>query len=490
VEKDTALLTVVYPATDIRGQIGKHLRTWTDGQTLERERYRVVVVLDGVDAAQEAAARALIRPGDEVVLVPGGNDVAMWNAGAARAGTPWLVFTEGHSLAAPGCLEAVARWIEEDPVCEAGNFEIDHPDGYRLARLSRRWFDELQTRWQAPEEWPRLHRAGFAIRSATFAAFRGFESYGQFAPPLLSARLHARGARVEPVSGARIVHLDDHRMRRHHADTIDYVRGECEARSDEDPVFFESYFGHAPVCTNRLGARPCIALQMCQAVLAAALAHPGRGITLASALSRLAARAALGAGPALALHRLAVAVDELSVDRLPLPDRLRWARFLAAHRRVIYLTQLEWARDLPTPATPKPIAGRWPIERLGPEQLVGVHGLEERDGRPLRWTEPVSLMRLAPDSGDQQLRIETGGLRGDPLGALIAVVCGRHVLPSELLKSDEEGALSVRLPARWARAAQDGLALVCSPMVPRRTGSPDTRRLGLPILSVTCTSQR
>jgi len=128
---------------------------------------------------------------------------------------------------------------------------------------------------------------------------------------------------------------------------------------------------------------------------------------------------------------------------------------------------------------------RWPIERLGPDAIIGVHGLEDHRGRPFRWTEPVVLVRLAPSEGDYELRIETAGIRGDPLAAIIAVVADRRVLPRELLTGDDEGTLVVRLPAPWSVAARSGLVLICSSLVPARAGSRDPRHLGLPILSIT-----
>src|SRR5262245_14539061 len=161
-------LAVIYPIVNVRGRAVDRVRTWTHGQTLPRERYRVVVAFDGADPPQERDVLPLLGPGDELFSVPGASDADLWNAGAARAGTAWLVITEGHCLARPGCLEAVARWIAMNPSAEAGNFDVDHNDDYLIARISRRWFDMIHARWDAPDEWPRLHRAGCAIRADVF----------------------------------------------------------------------------------------------------------------------------------------------------------------------------------------------------------------------------------------------------------------------------------------------------------------------------------
>jgi hypothetical protein len=469
---------------DLRGRAADRVRTWTDGQTLARERYRVVVASDATAAAQEPEVAALLGPHDELFRLPGARDAALWNAGAAHARTPWLVFCEGHCLADPGCLDAVTRWLASGPNVEAGNFEVGHDTSYLHGRLSQRWFDMIHARWREPGEWSRLSRSGFVIRADVFQAVGGFEpEYGQFAPALLSAQLHARGIRIGAVPDAAVVHLDSERMHGHHADTADYTRGELEARSRNDPVFFARYFGHAPAWANQLRLRRSIARSMARAVITAAMVCPKRAAELAGLLPPLAIDMTVGAAPRTALDRLAVALDVVAVERLPLPTEWRWARFLRAHTRVVRQTQVEWlARQALRPAAP-PAPGRLTIDRLDPGTIVGVHALEEHRGRLFRWTEPVVLVRMGLSEA-HEVRIETGGIRGDPLDALIAVVVGGRALPRELATSDAEGSLVVRLPAPWSAAARGGLVLVSSPLRPARAGSHDQRLLGLPVLSI------
>jgi pimeloyl-ACP methyl ester carboxylesterase len=205
-----ALITVVYPLVHVRGRAASRVRTWTHEQTLARECYRVVAASDGADPSQEREVEALLGPHDTLIRMPGAPDAGLWNAGAARAGTPWLVFTEGHCWATPGCLEAVARWIATGPAEGAGNFLVGHDADHVVARLSRRWFGLVQARWRAPDEWPRVHRAGFAIRADAFEAVGGFEpEYGQLTgeadalvkPERQAYRLH------QDVPGSRLLVL-------------------------------------------------------------------------------------------------------------------------------------------------------------------------------------------------------------------------------------------------------------------------------------------
>ena len=470
---------------DVRGRAADRVRTWTHGQTLAREHYRVVVGSDATASSQEREVAALLAPNDEMFCVPHAVDAELWNAGASRAGTQWLVFTEGHCLAHPGCLEAVARWIAANPNAEVGNFTIDHDDDKPLAKLNRRWFGMIEAQWNAPGQWPRVHRSGFAIRTDVFRKVGGFEGdYSQFAPQLLSAHLHLRGIRVEAVPGASIFHEDDERMRDHHEATSDFVRGLIEARSRNDPAFFERYFGHGPILANYPFERTSVARQVARAIAAVALSNPRLAARLAFQMRPLAAALIAGPTARIMFHSPILPLEDAAIERLPLPAGWRWMAFLRSHQRATRLEYLKQVgargllRELP------PILHQCPIEGLGPETIVGVHGLEEYQGRRFRWTEPFAILRPQLSESENELWIETRNLRGDPLSSLIAVILDGSVLPRRLLAATTDGTLIVRLPASFAAAAQRGIIFVFSALKPERHGSLDRRSLGLPIFSV------
>ena len=476
-------ITVVYPAFEIRGSLSERLRTWACDQTLARDRYRIVVGIDSASPSQAREAEALLSPQDEIIAVPDVNEGVLWNAGAARAGTRWLVIAEGHCLAAPNCLEAVARWIAANPDAEAGNFAVDHTDDHLMSRLSRRWFDQTHQQWKSPSTWPRLHRAGFAIRADAFNGAGGFEPrYGQFSAPMLSARLHKGGVRIDTVPDAAVIHMDDATMDGHHFDTADFAVGECEARTRNDPDFFERYFGRDPLYSPSLNGRR-VAWRMLQAALIACASGREHAKALAPLLPRYAMLTMAGVKPRIAFNRLAVKLDEFAVDRLPLPSSLRWARFIRAHRRVVDLTRLQWAANRSSdPLPPAPWSFR-EIAETTPDTLIGAHSLEEHGGRRFRWTEPVALLRLAPSAAPRVLRIETAGLRGDPLASVRAVVVDGRALPADALARDEHGTLTARLPAGGARASTE-VAIVSTPLIPADSGIADSRWLGLPVFSI------
>jgi hypothetical protein len=94
------------------------------------------------------------------------------------------------------------------------------------------------------------------------------------------------------------------------------------------------------------------------------------------------------------------------------------------------------------------------------------------------------MIRIAPRQNPCELRLETGGIRGDPLASLIAVVIAGRALPGKYCTSDDRGTLTVHLPAPFAAAAKDGVVLLCDPLSPARAGMADTRTLGLPVTAI------
>jgi hypothetical protein len=480
-------ITVIYPLIDVRGQASDRVRSWTQQQALARDRFRVIVVSDGKEPSQDQGVREVLAPSDELVHIANGGDAEMWNFGASLANTSWLMFVEGHSTARPGCLEAVCKWTTSSPPTVAGNVDTHHRDDTIMARLSDRWFGLIHQRWRSPGEWARIHRAGFVIRADAFRRLGGFEGeYGQFSAPLLSARIHSGGDTIASIPGAAVVHQDDERMRDHHFDTADHVRGECDARARVDAIFFERFFGHWPIWTNQLSYRPAIAGAMTRALLATALAHPVRLYEMVPSLPARLGQLLLPLGPRIALNRLAVALDEFAVERLPIPAAWQWSRFLRAHARVVYLTQLEWIRGRMNSLSAPAATDRLPVEHLGPEAIVGMHALETHGGRRLRWSEPVLLLHLVLPEQGCELRIETGNVRGNPLDYVISVYVGGRKLPRAMLASDDDGTLVLSVPASFAASAAKGIVLVCSPFCPIRRGLPNRRRLGMPVMSIGC----
>jgi hypothetical protein len=480
-----AEITVIYPMIELREDIISPLRSWTREQTLARERYRVIAVFAEVDRAQATALEPLLGPNDELLPVPDRSFAALMNAATARARTPWLVMTEGHCVAQPGTLDEVMHWIEANPDAQIGNFELAHVSRNIVNGMVARWYEDTLAQWRTPPNWEHAISGGFAIRASLLDEVGPLEpAYEAFSPHVQSARLHWRGVKVTNVPRAAVIHLDEGSMTEFYDSTERYTRGEFIARSQIDPAFMERYFGDPYLWTNRGRLERGTARAMVSALIIAARTSPGKSAALAGAFASLLGEAAGGVRPRIALNPLMLAFYAMAIEWLPMPDEMRFRYFLRSHQRVVRLAQLQWLHRNPLPSPAVLSGGRRAVKELGPGDIVGVHGLEQVDGRRFRWTEPVAMIRIAPRQTACELRLETGGIRGDPLTSLIAVVVAGRALPRKYCTNDDKETLTIHLPAPFAAAAKDGVVLVCEPLAPAHEGSPDPRVLGLPIISI------
>lgn len=475
--------TIIYPGIDVRGHAAEHLKAWAIHQSLPRDRYRIIAVLS-LDSPDAEEVQKLLGPGDTLLTGNYSTDIAMWNAGAAAAETPWVVFTEGHGLARPNCLQELDKWLASDPSADAGNFAIGHHDHYLMARLSRRWFGEQQARWQS--EWPRLHRAGFAIRRKVFDAVGGFQPYGQFGVPLLSALLDADGYRVETVPGTEVLHLDDETVYDHHFDTIDYVRGECRARCEHDPDFFEKYFGQDPHWQNHLVNDPHVSRKTIVAALKAML---GKGMHNPEKMGSLFRVAFSFLPKAFALPEVKIAlgeaitpIEEALLLEVPLPSEWRYRWFIAAHRRVVKTSRRKWIQERSKRPAPGICRLTESIRELNADVLGGVHGLERHEGRDFRWTEPSFHLRF--DAGEQirKIHLDTGGLLGNAADSIVLTAVGDHPIGEDFISGCDDGLVSITIPAYLAKTlGEEGITLCCREA---ETSPDESRKLGMPIFSV------
>ena len=102
---------MVIPLTDARGDAIEHLRTWTHGQSLARERYQVVIASDGAEPEVDRAVEALLEQQDSLEVIPGAGLLGLYNAAAGAAAAPWLLLTENHCQGEPDCLEQAVEGV-------------------------------------------------------------------------------------------------------------------------------------------------------------------------------------------------------------------------------------------------------------------------------------------------------------------------------------------------------------------------------------------
>jgi nucleotide-diphospho-sugar transferase len=480
------VLTVIYPVFDVRGDIVERVRLWTEGQDFDPRAYRILVVAGAATKLNDVALRKVLRNQDAILRVPGvGRDADYWNAGAREAKTQWLLFVEAHGLPERDSLATLAAWIAANPNGEACNFKIRSLGGHHITGLMQRWFAEVHKVWADTSTWRRLHRTAFAIRRDIFEDVGPFEpEYGQFAPPLLAARMDRRGLIISALPRSSILHDDSPEISDHHHDTADYARGEMEARHVSDPGFFEAYFGPAPFQGSDMILSARHARSMARGLLAAALHRPGEAFHLLRQACSLLPRMLLSLRGRARLLAALTRADEYVVMHLPVPEPVRWRQFLLAHRRLIRAEQMLWMMRNPLPSLPiGPEHRKWPIAAISRYAIIGLHVLEQLNGDVFRWTHPVFLLKLAI-SNEGVLTLETRNVRSGIALSDIVVVIGPRILSPNDLALDDAGNLKLRIQALSTPAGETEIVVIVRELCEPRAKSGHGRRLGLPVFSV------
>ena len=476
-------LAVIIPLEDPRGDVVKHLRTWTRSQTLPRERFQVILGADGRHPEFERQVASELAPQDEIVVAPGAPLMGLYDAGASAAQAPVLLFTEAHVRAEPECLAVVAQAFAVDSDLDAATLTHVQSPSDGISPLSERWFARSFDEWDRAG-WIRLNTTAVALRGETYTRVGGLdERLGLYAPSLMSAHLADQGARIKHLEDAVITHELETEMAFALELGADFARGECIVRREQSPEFCERYFGPPGLWERRYAYSGEVARPVVDALRSAISNHPRDRRWLSRELAaRMPARLA-GARPRLAWERTTARLHQTMAAAWVIPFETRWRSYVSAQHRTVRATQLEeiaGERWLPPADSSAGAIGASDLDGV----LIGTQGLEEGSDRSFRWTEPVALLRVSSPANSAVLRLETGGLRGDPSGYLLGVYAGSMQIPRDLIASNGE-AVEVRLSPRFASAAADsGLVIISRPLVPSRNGSSDRRRLGMPVVEL------
>lgn len=484
--KPPPLLTVIYPVFDVRGDVDARVRLWTEQQDLASHSYRVIVVAGAGTELDEARLRRVLRSQDVILRVPAdGREADYWNEGAQQADTPWLLFVEGHGVPERDNLSTLAAWIAANPAGEACNFRIENIDGHRVAALMKRWFAEIQAGWSASSTWPRLHRTAFAIRSDVFEDVGPFEpEYGQFAPPLLSARMNQYGYAISALPTSVVMHDDSREISHHHNDTADYVQGELNARIANDPAFFEKYFGPPPGQGPNMILAARHARSMVGALVVTALHRPREARDFLTQTTPFWPAALVSLRDRARILAARTAADEFLVMHLPVSEATLRRRFLKAHSRVVRTGQMIWMAHNPLRSLQTRMGKRkWPIAATGRQAIVGLYSMERLGEANFRWTQPVFLLRLALVAGQGALTLETRNLRPGLVASDMAVVAGGRMLSSSDIAIDG-GNLTFNIKAPSAPPCETDVVVIVRELSEPSVNDQPGRRLGLPLFSI------
>lgn len=241
-------LTIVLSTIDPRGVFERAVTSWTARQTAEPGRFQLVVA-GAADEQQARVLRTCLRPGDRWVAAGERDAGSQWARGAAAAVTRFLLFTEAHCVAAPGC---VAEVLDRFADSGADVLALSCPG---TTGTTLEWLDERFCRSEVAAR-PAPARAvsprAFAIRRRVYEALGGIEAgLGAFADVHLARRVLDAGVRVADAPRAGVLHHNVPTLEQPVFCVRDYVTGEVAWRRRVPEARAWDTFGVRPILACR-----------------------------------------------------------------------------------------------------------------------------------------------------------------------------------------------------------------------------------------------
>ena len=251
---ETPELSVVLTLVDHQGHAVECVESWARQQDLARERYEVIVVGSGAERGVEDQVRPLLTDHDRLLRHESSEELELHDCGAREARGRWLLFTEGHTVAEPGCLSSLLGYLSEHEPTYAGACIRSTPDGssHPVAKCERRWYAEGFEEWSREGDWRKVTIRGFAIRRDAYLDAGGFEHrFGCFAETALAAALAEHGHVLGYAPKAAIKHYDATNLGQLTGYVREYREGEFAYRATHPPEYCERYFGVLPPPMDR-----------------------------------------------------------------------------------------------------------------------------------------------------------------------------------------------------------------------------------------------
>jgi len=487
--------SVIVTLTYDRGHLEECMSSWTQRQTFARHRFEVIAIGSRREAEAGATVAPLMGASDRLLEFDTDNELLLYDLGARQAQGRWLIFTEMHCAAEPGCLEQLFAFLQAHQQKYVGACIRTAPDGNSdpLASAEGRWYWDGFEQWSQEDDWRKVTIRGTAIRRDVYEGVGGFRSeFGCFAESLLAAELHARGYRLGYAAQAAVKHYNSTDIRDFQNYVREYRTGEAayqlRGESGQASSYFEApqrWWSDASADDRRLALR-CAVKSLAQT--AAHPLEPG-ALSLAKSMMEVLWRwgcdAAFGrrypilkafGGQAWARMRLGMA------GRNPDRNYRRFCQFLDATGELARVRALLRRPAHPLEeSVPEASTAKCQIGTAPSGCLVGFHARETFEGQPFRWSSPLAMIRLEMKPWDYEVCIDTGGIAGP--ARLDIYLNGHRLRPAAPRQGGKP---------RWYATRHHFLEKGCQKLVLTSAristrGSPEFRALGTPVRSVSFT---
>ncbi|HXO20655.1 MAG TPA: glycosyltransferase family A protein [Thermoanaerobaculia bacterium] len=468
-------LSIVLPLVDDRGFGARAIDAWRE-QTLAPDRCEIVAVASREASPLAHHARQRLRPADRLLILPGADEIGLYQAGAEAARGDFLLFTEAHCLPLPDTAEALLRHLAASgaSVATLSGAPIA-PNAF--ARFESRLLHEGAAA-QPAEAWHRVSLRGLAVRREIWRAAGGFEvACGRFAEAVLAVRLGRLGYAIEPVESASVRHANCARPRELAAALRPLGSGQAAWRERCERGLEEDFLPPLPEWSERARWHRRHARHLARVAIQALRLDrglpgwPARAAALRRALPTLAAAAAFGPRAPRAVAAARACLGLAAASRLGGSEERRYCAYRRASSELLRWGVLAHVAErfwLPS----APAAGPLLPSELPDGALLGFHQAERWADGACRWSRPLALLPLALPAGDYRLTID---LRSPvpPDRRCLRLFWNGQALPP--------GATTFDLRRKWFRGEEQRLAIACAPFFPRRHGLPDDRELGVAV---------
>ena len=476
--------SVVFPLPDHRGLALDAVASWTRAQTYPRDRFELVLLSDGSEPELDDKIRALLGPGDRLIVHGTDNESLLYDLGAREARGRWLLFSEPHCIAEPQCLAELADYLATHAVDGACLRSIGISPT-RMAQLEEGQFEIGFAQFGRPGDWRKVILRGVAIDREAYLQSGGFEyEFGGFSEWALAATLHAQGRRLGYAAGAAVRHLYTTNMNTLLPHVLCFSAGEIRYRDHQTAEYCDRYFGLPAEWADRGAGQRDAARALGRAMLRRLLRWGKRHDTrrLLKAWLQHLPVAWLGWRPRRWAATLAMRWAMLRCWLRP-----NQANYWHMYQQIARLGRIQGLAQRVT-ATPPAVSGpgAFTIDDLPEDSLIGFHPREVWKGEPFRWTSAIAALPLALPPGDYQLTLETRKLHWGHAAESLHLTLDGKALPCETDGARERLQCRFTIAARRKRRVA-WLVLTCEPRQPWKENQPDSRELGIPIFAVRVT---
>jgi predicted dehydrogenase len=480
-------ISVIVPLAEHRGYAEAAVKSWTQEQSFDRDRYEVIVGFDGVEPGLEERVRPVFGENDRSLRREGGVEINLYDEGARMARGRVILFTEPHCIADPNYLEEMVAHLSRTGEVGAVGMTGGICPNY-LARAEESLYEEGLSTWREPGHWCKVIMRGTAIDRRAYLDVGGLETrYGRFAEFALAAKLHAAGKRMGFAPGAIVHHAYTTSYPMLEPHVIDFVIGEIDYRVDYPASYCERYFGVPWEWAGRRlldkeGARA--AWRLClHSLCRRSTWRGGSWRRHLATLLRVTPVALFGSAPARTRASATYALARARTHLWRWNEKRMVDAYRDAYDRLATRTRI---RQISKLSLERRSEGGSPfvLADLSDDRLFGFHRQEQSNGTRFRWSRSVAFAEVPVDPGSYSVEIDTGGLR-DPTHLGVQVFFNDARIPPDELQVDPRLIRFAVRPELFRNGSDQRIGLACRPFIPSRvTDSTDKRELGLPVSSL------